>query len=291
MDARYRKIRNIMILILFLNLAVSFAKISYGLLTNTLSMQSDGYHSLFDGISNIVGLVVIQAASKPPDAEHPYGHRKFETLASVFIAVLLISVAFKIVSSSFSRFGNGDVPEVTSISFAIMIGTMVVNYFITTYEYRSGTKLQSEILVADSIHTKSDIYVSLSVIIGLIAIKAGFPIIDPLIALVIAGLIIHVGYSIISKNISVLLDHSQLDPDDVCEVAYSVEGVLECSMIRTRGVPGNIFLDMRIGVDDDISIVESHAIAHQVEDRLKQQFDGIQDVVIHIKPVSFEPSP
>lgn len=278
-----------MILILFLNLAVSVAKISYGLLTNTLSMQSDGYHSMFDSISNIVGLIVIQAASKPPDAEHPYGHRKFETLASVFIAVILISVAFKIVNSAFSRFNSSDVPEVTSISFLIMIGTMIINYFITTYEYRSGTKLQSEILVADSMHTKSDIYVSLSVIIGLIAIKAGFPILDPLIALVIAGVIIHVGYSIILKSISILCDESQLNPKDICEVAYSVEGVLECSMIRTRGVPGNIFVDMRIGVDNNISVVESHEIAHLVEDKLKERFDGIQDVVIHIKPFSFEP--
>ncbi len=290
MDTRYRKIRNIMILILFLNLAVSVAKIVYGRLTHTLSMQSDGYHSLFDGVSNIVGIVGIQVASKPPDTEHPYGHRKFETMASVFIAVLLISVAFKIVSSAFSRFGSGDVPEVTLISFVIMIGTMIVNYFVTTYEHRSGTKLQSEVLVADSMHTKSDIYVSLSVIIGLIAIKVGFPILDPLIAVVIAGVIIHVGYSIILQSTSVLCDQSQLNPEDVCEAAYSVEGVLECTAIRTRGVTGNIFMDMRIGVRHDLSIVESHAIAHQVEDKLKERFDGVQDVVIHIEPVTLEPS-
>jgi cation diffusion facilitator family transporter len=290
MDTRYRKIRNIMILILFLNLAVSVAKISYGMLTNTLSMQSDGYHSLFDGVSNIVGLVGIQVASKPPDAEHPYGHRKFETLASVFIAVLLISVALKIVSSAFSRFGSSDVPEVTLISFLIMIGTMMVNYFVTTYEYRSGKKLQSEVLIADSMHTKSDIYVSLSVIIGLIAIKAGFPIIDPLISVVIAGVIIHAGYSIITQSASVLCDKSQIDPEEICKVAYSVKGVLECTTIRTRGVAGNIFMDMRIGVRHDISITESHVIADLVEDRLKERFDGIQDIVIHIEPVSIEPA-
>jgi cation diffusion facilitator family transporter len=290
MDARYRKIRNIMILILFLNLAVAVAKIVYGTLTNTLSMQSDGYHSMFDGVSNIVGLIGIQVASKPPDTEHPYGHRKFETMASVFIAVLLISVAFKIVSSAFSRFGSNDVPEVTLISFLIMIGTMIVNYFVTTYEYRRGTQLQSEVLVADSMHTKSDIYVSLSVIIGLIAIKAGFPILDPLIAVVIAGVIIHAGYSIIIQSASVLCDGSQLNPEDICDVAYSVEGVLECTAIRTRGVTGNIFMDMKIGVRHNLSIVESHAIADQVEDKLKERFDGVQDIVIHVEPASLEPA-
>ena len=288
MDARYKKIRNIMILILFLNLAVSFVKIGYGMLTNTLSMQSDGYHSMFDGVSNIVGLIGIQAASKPPDDEHPYGHRKFETMASIFIAVLLIFVAFKILSSAFSRFGSIDVPEVTSISFVVMIGTMIVNYIVTTYEYRSGTKLQSEVLIADSMHTKSDIYVSLSVILGLIAIKAGFPILDPFIAVVISGVILHAGYTIIVKSSSVLCDRSQLDPNDVCEVVFTVEGVLECTMIRTRGVPGNIFIDLKIGVRPDISTLESHEIANLVEDKLKETFDGIQDIVIHIEPVTLE---
>ena len=125
-----------------------------------LSMQSDGYHSMFDGISNIVGLVGIQVACRPADDEHPYGHRKYETMASVFIAVLLIIVAIKILSSAYSRFGSNDMPEVTSMSFLIMIGAMIINYFVTTCEYRSGAKLQSEVLVADSLHTKSDMIYS-----------------------------------------------------------------------------------------------------------------------------------
>ena len=241
---------------------------------------------MFDGISNIVGLIGIQVACRPADNEHPYGHRKYETMSSVFIAVLLIIVAFKILSSAFSRLGSNDVPEVTSMSFIIMIVTMIINYFVTTYEYRSGTKLQSEVLVADSLHTKSDIFVSLSVILGLIAIKAGFPILDPLIALVISVVILHAGYTIIRESASVLCDRSQLDPKEVCEVAYTVDGVVECTMIRTRGVTGNIFIDLNIGVRPDISTVESHEIAHRVEDKLKQHFDGIYDVIIHVEPAA-----
>lgn len=290
MDARYKKIRNIMIIILFLNLAVSVVKIIYGNLTNTLSMQSDGYHSMFDGISNIVGLIGIQAASKPPDTEHPYGHRKFETMASIFIAVLLMFIGFKIVGEAFGRFGNGILPEVTAISFIIMIGTMTVNYFVTTYEHRNGVKLQSEVLIADSMHTKSDIYVSLSVILGLFAIKAGFPILDPIIAIVISVIIFYSGISLIFKSASVLSDASQLDVKEVYDVVFEVDGVMGCHKIRTRGVVGHIYIDLHMEVNPNMSTHESHDVADAVEYKLKQHFEGVQDVVIHIEPAPLEPA-
>ncbi|MBN2487938.1 MAG: cation diffusion facilitator family transporter, partial [Methanosarcinaceae archaeon] len=153
MDNRFGKIRVILFRILLLNLVVALAKIVYGMLTDTLSMEADGYHSLFDGVSNIVGLIGIQIASKPADKEHPYGHRKYETLASIAIAFLLIYVGFEIISSAINRFTTGMQPVVTSISFAVMIVTMAVNLFVTTYEHKQGLLLDSEILVADSMHT------------------------------------------------------------------------------------------------------------------------------------------
>lgn len=279
-----------MILILFLNLAVSIAKISYGMLTNTLSMQSDGYHSMFDGVSNIVGLIGIQAASKPPDAEHPYGHRKFETMASVFITVLLMFAGFNIVNSAFHRFGSGIVPEVTTFSFVVMIGTMAINYMVTTYEHHNGVKLQSEVLIADSMHTKSDIYVSLSVILGLIAIKAGFPILDPIIAIVISGIIVYTGINIIMKSAAILSDTSQLNVEEIHNMVCAVDGVISCHNIRTRGTAGHIYIDLHMEVHPNIPTHESHAIAHTVEYRLKQRFEGVQDVVIHIEPAPLEPA-
>lgn len=290
MDTRYQRIRNIMIMILFLNLAVSFAKISYGMLTNTLSMQSDGYHSMFDGVSNIVGLIGIQAASKPPDAEHPYGHRKFETMASVFIAVLLMFAGFNIVSSALHRFGSGIIPEVTTFSFLVMMGTMAINYMVTTYEHRNGVKLQSEVLIADSMHTKSDIYVSLSVIMGLIAIKAGFPILDPIIATVISGIIVYTGIKIIMKSSSVLCDTSQLNAEEIHNVVCAVEGVIGCNNIRSRGTAGHIYIDLHVEVHATMPTIRSHDIADIVEYELKQHFEGVQDVVIHIEPAPLEPA-
>ncbi|MCC7577235.1 MAG: cation diffusion facilitator family transporter [Methanomethylovorans sp.] len=290
MDERYRKIKNILLQVLFLNLAVSFAKIIYGMSTNTLSMQSDGYHSLFDGVSNIVGLIGIQAASKPPDTEHPYGHRKFETMASVFIAVLLMFAGFNIVNSALGRFGSGIIPEVTTFSFLVMIGTMAINYMVTTYEHRNGVKLQSEVLIADSMHTRSDIYVSLSVILGLIAIKAGFPVLDPIIAIIISGIIVYTGIRIIMTSSSVLCDTSQINAQEIHNVVCEVEGVIGCHNIRSRGSAGHIYIDLHVEVHPTMPTLMSHDIADTVEFRLKQHFDGVQDVIIHIEPAPLEPA-
>ncbi len=284
MDYRFRQIRSALIYILFLNLAVAFAKIIYGMYTDVLSMQSDGYHSLFDGLSNVIGLIGIHIAAKPPDKEHPYGHRKFETLASIFIAVILAIVAFEIVHTAFNRFDNGSMPEVTAISFAVMIGTMMVNYAVTTYERKKGMELNSELLIADSAHTKSDIYVSLSVIIGLAAIKLGYPVIDPVVSILIALVILRAGAEIIFHSISILCDESQIDTDEIEEIVCNVEGVIDCHRIRTRGPPGNVFVDLHVEVDPEMSTYKSHTISHIVQYRIKENFDGIEDVLVHIEP-------
>lgn len=138
MPNRFEKVRKILIIILLLNLFVAISKIAYGIFSNTLSMQADGYHSLFDGVSNIIGIIGIQIASKPPDKNHPYGHSKYETMASIAIAMFLLFVGFEILHSSIDRFITESQPNITSISFIVMIATITINLFVTTYEHKKG---------------------------------------------------------------------------------------------------------------------------------------------------------
>ncbi|MBN1133485.1 MAG: cation transporter [Methanosarcinaceae archaeon] len=284
MDNRFRKIRVILFRILLLNFGVALVKIGYGMLTGTLSMEADGYHSLLDGVSNIVGLIGIQIASKTADKEHPYGHRKYETLASIAIAFLLLYVGFEIVYSAIGRFSTGMQPVVTSISFAVMILTMVVNLFVTTYENKQGILLESEILVADSMHTKSDIYVSLSVLLGLFAIKIGYPIVDPIIALIIAAVVVRAGYLIICQSTYTLCDMSRLDEEAICNLVNSIEGVQQCHNIRTRGVADDIHVDLHVKVSPNMHTDKAHALSHTIEEHLKKNFVGITDVIVHVEP-------
>lgn len=281
---KFRKVQRVLIYVLLLNLAVAFAKISYGTLTSTLSMVADGYHSLFDGASNVIGLAGSFIASRPPDSDHPYGHQKYETVASVFIALLLIFVGVEIFQNALNRFLIRSTPEVTAVSFLIILGTMCINYLVTRYEYKQGVSLRSQVLIADSMHTKSDIYVSLSVIVSLAAIKLGFPLIDPVIAVLISILIFRAGFRIIKESSRSLLDMSRIEEKEICQLVMGVEGVKGCHKIRTRGSMGDVKVDMHLLVQSDISLQDAHLISHRVSKKLKNEYKDISDVVVHLEP-------
>ncbi|MDI6644204.1 MAG: cation diffusion facilitator family transporter [Methanobacteriaceae archaeon] len=280
----YSTIKRILIIILFLNVGVAMAKIIYGYLTNSLSMVSDGFHSLFDGISNVVGIIGIAIASRPPDKTHPYGHSKFETFAAIGIAVLLFITCFELLQSAVDKFFNPTTPEITVISFLIMGLTMLVNIGVSWYENKKGNELGSDILIADSKHTRSDIYASAAVILGFVAIKFGYVIVDPIIAIIIAVLIGKMGIEIIKESSGVLLDQVAVDPNRIKDIVCAVEGVDDCHRVRTRGSASEIYVDLHVTMAACYSLDEAHNISHKVEEDLKKAIPGINDVVVHIDP-------
>lgn len=281
---RDQEIKYILKAVLILNLAVALAKLSYGLFTHSLGMQADGVHSLFDGISNIIGLIGISIAAQPPDRLHPYGHKKFETLASAGIAVMLIGTCAYVAWRGIQGLTGTVEPRVTGISYGVMMVTMIVNAGVTRWEQRKGKELHSEVLIADSYHTASDLLTSFSVLLGLGAVHFGYPLADPIIALLIAGVIAWTAFSIIREVTHSLADQIRLDPQEVRTAVLNVPGVLDSHSIRTRGLANHIFVDLSIHVTKGLPIEQAHAIAHDVEDRLKSQFDGIEDVLVHIEP-------
>jgi cation diffusion facilitator family transporter len=283
-DAAIRETRYVLWVVLWLNLGVAAAKLVYGVLTGSVSMQADGIHSSFDGMSNVIGLIGLWAAAHPPDAEHPYGHKKYETFAAAGIGLLLFGTCLYILRNSYLHWRKAVVPDVTVVSFAVMLGTMAINWVVMSWERRRGEALQSEILVADSRHTASDILSSLSVLIGLAAVAAGYPLLDPIAGVVIAGFIGHTGILVLRETTQSLSDRARLDAEAVRKVALTVEGVRCCNDIRTRGLARHVFMDLCIHVDPAMTIAHAHAVAHDVEDRLKQAFPGVAEVVVHVEP-------
>jgi len=283
-DTAGRETRRILWIILGLNWAVAAAKLIYGWMTGSVSMQADGIHSSFDGMSNVIGLIGLWVAAHPPDAGHPYGHKKYETFAAAGIGLLLFGTCLYILRNSYLHWREGVVPEVTAISFVIMLGTMAVNWGVMTWERRRGEVLQSEILVADSLHTASDILSSFSVLIGLAAVAAGYPILDPIAGVVIAGFIGHTGALVLKEAAQSLADRARIDAEAICRVALTVDGVRCCDNIRTRGMARHVFMDLCIHVDPAMAIARAHTVAHNVEDRLKQAFPGVAEVVVHVEP-------
>ena len=223
--AKISEVRKVLWITLFLNLLVAGFKLGYGHLSESLSMLADGFHSLLDGSSNIVGLVAISLAAKPPDLGHPYGHRKAEALGAIFISGLLFWACYEIASSAIERVQAKTFPEVTLYSFLIMVGTMAINYGVSRYENHRGHELHSQILTADATHTKSDVYASLSVIVSLIAVKFHLGWVDLVAAGFIAVMVGYSGYRIVLESLNTLMDHSQLDSREVSNIVMLVDGI------------------------------------------------------------------
>jgi cation diffusion facilitator family transporter len=285
---RSKQVKRVLWQILGVNLLVAVAKIVVGLAIGSISMVADGFHSTMDGSSNVIGLIGLTIASRPPDKEHPYGHQKYETFATLGIGLLLLLVGWNVLQSTITRLKEGGAPVVTVVSFVVMIITISLNWGITRYESRKGQQLKSSILLADAAHTRSDIFVSLSVIISLAAVKLGLSWVDGVVALIIVGVIGWTGWQIIRGASQVLADSAVIDPDLVEEIALSVDGVRSVHKVRSRGTDEAIYLDLHIQVDGRLSLEEAHKLGHLVQARLEREL-GVTDVVVHAEPVKFTP--
>lgn len=277
-------VKRVLIYTLIANSAVALAKILFGHFTNSISILSDGFHSLFDGVSNVVGLIGISIASHPPDKRHPYGHRKFETLFTLIIAAMIFMTCYQILKNAYESLFNSSKATVTPTSFIIILITLMINVIVMFYESRKGRELNSEFLIADARHTKSDIFVSLSVILGLILFRAGYTRADAIVAVIIALLIAKMGYEIIREASLVLVDTVCIDTGSIEKALMDVEGVKGCHDIRTRGTINSIFLDLHVCVRPDITLEEAHKIADRVEEVIMARFPDVVDVVVHVEP-------
>ncbi len=281
---RFKEIKRILLLVLVMNWAVALAKIMFGFITHFTSMSADGFHSLSDGASNIIGLVGITLAVRPADKDHPYGHKKYETLFSLSIAGLLFFVCYELLRKAVVRFYHPVSPEINAGSLIIMAATMAVNIFVMNYEYRQGKRLNSDILISDSMHTKADIFTSLSVIAAIIVISMGYPILDPVVTVVIAFFIAYTAFSIARQSSNVLCDAISLDDKKIKNIVLSVKGVRACHKIRTRGREDDIYVDLHVQVSSDMHVDRAHQICYEIEGAIKADIPGVTDVVVHIEP-------
>jgi cation diffusion facilitator family transporter len=288
-DGKYKSISNVLWIILFLNFIVAAAKIVMGTMINSGSMTADGFHSLTDGSSNVIGLIGIGAASKPIDKDHPYGHKKYETLTGLFIVGMLVFLGFKIISEAITKFMNPVTPEISTASFVVMFVTLCINIFVTRYEHRKGLELSSTILVSDAMHTRSDIYVTIGVITTLVAIKLGAPtVIDTIASVVVAGFILHAAYEVFKSASGILVDSQAVEAERIESVTLAQEGVKGVHKIRSRGTNDDIYIDMHVKADPNMSLVDSHKLMHEIEDAIRGELNCDVQVIIHIEPVEDE---
>lgn len=266
MTNNYKKVSRVLFIILLANMAVAFMKIIVGFSIKSNSLTADGFHSLTDGSSNIVGLIGIYFASKPRDEDHPYGHGKFEMLAGLFIAIMLFLIGAEVIISAVDRIINPVMPEISVVSIIILLITLVINIIVSKYEYAKGIEYNSQILISDSMHTRSDIYVSIGVLATLICIKLGLPvIIDSITSFVVAGFIIHAGYEIFVDNGGILVDKAVINTGDIEKIVLSFDQVKNIHQIRSRGYKNDMYIDMHIMTEADMSVEKSHELIHSID--------------------------
>lgn len=281
----YHKVRNTLLITLALNIFVSAAKGVVGTWAGSVSMVADAVHSLFDSVSNIVGLVAVRLSDIPPDRDHPYGHGKYEAMGALFVGILLFISSFLVAREALERLFSGAVPEITLLTVVVMLATISVNLIVTWYEHSIGKKEGSIFLIADARHTLGDVAVSVSVLIGFLFVRLGYPAADTVVGLLIAALIVKMGVGVVRDAMGVLVDvPPDIDFEALSAIVLETPGVVGYHDFRCRGKPGEIYCDLHITVDPRIPVRKGHEIADEVRGRLTDRYPGLADVLVHTDP-------
>jgi cation diffusion facilitator family transporter len=276
--------RRVLVVVLVLNVAVALAKLVYAWIAGSVALAADGVHSLLDSASNVVGLVGLHIAHKPPDAGHPYGHRKFEVLASLAIGVMILLAGIEIGRRAIAGFAGERQPDLGPAAFAVGGFTLLVNVFVTVFEARAGRRLRSPILVADSRHTLSDVLATALVLVSFVAVEGGFPLADPIAAVLVLGVVVLAAYRIFRSSVDVLVDGVRLERERIEAVALSVPDVRGCARVRSRGPEREVAVDLVILVDPQLTVAAAHEIADRVEEALRRAHPEVSDIVVHVEP-------
>jgi cation diffusion facilitator family transporter len=270
--------------ILAANIVVVVVKFVVGVDTNSLAVFGDALQSSVDAVNNVFALFVVRVASKAPDEDHPYGHAKFETLGALLIALLLALSIFELVRGAIARLVTG-VPlvNVSGMALAFLVFTLVVNVGVVWFETRAGRRLNSDLLLADALHTRTDVFITLGVLTGLALARAGMAWADPVLALIVAVLVGRAGYQILRRSIPSLVDERAFDQTTIQREAEGVEGVVSAYSIRSRQAGDHRFAELTIAVNGAADVASAHRIADQVEDRLRDTLQ-LDEVTVHVEP-------
>lgn len=289
------QVRRVLLITLLLNLLVMVIKIALGWWTGSLSLLADALHSVTDSANNVLGLVANHFASPQPDREHPYGHQKFDGVGALGIAAFLAIACFEILSGAIKRivFGGEEVNMSAGALWTLLI-VLGINIFVAFYERNVGQKIGSSILIADSQHTMSDIWVTITVMAGLIGVWLGnifnlplFNWFDVAFAFPVALLVFTSAWKVLKQNLPWLVDRMAIAPEAIHAIAIQVPGVMNCHSIASRGVLGRqVFIEMHMIVAAS-DIETAHKITEAVEERLRERFAPVR-VLIHIEPPAYK---
>jgi len=271
--------------VLALNLLVLGAKGVAWWSSGAISVAAEALHSSLDALNNVIALTFAGIAAREPDEDHPYGHQKFETLGALVVVGFLSITVYELLKGAASRLFGGrplDV-EATPEAMGLVLLSAVASLLVSRWELVQGRRLDSHLLVADAAHTRADVYASGAVLVGLLFVRAGYPVADPLIALGVAGVIAWAGWGIVKSTVPVLVDERAVEDRTIRRIAEATEGVRAAWGIRSRGRPGEVFAELTVSVDRSLDVADAHTIADRVEREVADAL-GAREVTVHVEP-------
>jgi cation diffusion facilitator family transporter len=278
---RDAQVRRVLCLEGLANFTVLVAKTVVGLATGSSAVLAEAVHSFADLANNGLALFAQHLAAAPPDREHPYGHRKYETLAVFALATLLAVLAVEIALRALQS-GDREVLR-PGWSLGLMLGVLAVNAAISTWQAAWARRLDSDLLRADARHTFSDVFATIAVIIGWQLAATGHAWLDTAFTLGVAALILFLAFGLYRRAIPVLVDQIATDPEELTAVVQSVPGVRGTRRVRSHLSGQGTTIDVVVAVDSHLSTAASHEIADEIERTLRERF-ATPDVTVHVEP-------
>ncbi len=269
------------------NVFLTVIKVVFGVLGQSAALIADGVHSLSDLLSDLFVIVAIKMGAREADYEHPYGHRRFETMATVMLGLGLVVIAGGIAWDVSERMLHPErlmVPNRDTMAIAAI--SILANEWLYQYTKRVGEETRSKLLLANAWHHRSDAISSIVVLFGIAAVLAGYAFADAVAAIVVSLMIAKIGLKLVLESINELVDTSLPEPlvKEIRRAIKTTEGVNGIHLLRTRQMGEDAYVDAHIVVDPRITVSEGHMIGDIVRDKLKTEFDDVVDVLVHVDP-------
>lgn len=285
---RFDAMKRVTLIGAVINLLLTVGKIVLGNVAHSQALIADGVHSLSDLVTDVLVLVASWHGSKEADTDHPYGHARFETLATVILGVLLLAVALGIAWDALERIGDMEnlvPPGVLALAMAVV--SILSKEALFHYTILVARKTRSEMLRANAWHHRSDAISSVIVVLGVAGAMAGLPWLDGAAAIAVAGMIAWIGVQQVRGSVRELVDTGVPEEDlaAIREVIMAVDGVESLHLLKTRHMGSDVLVDVHILLRDDrVSVSEGHQISEIVRNRLIRKLDDVLDVMVHIDP-------
>jgi cation diffusion facilitator family transporter len=252
--------------------------------TGSVAIAASTLHVAIDGAVHLVALGGIWVATRPADPSHAYGYERYESLASLLIGMLLLVAVALIMSEAVPRLLDPEPNSSTGLGLLVMAVAAAANALLAVFLGRRGRHLRSQVLRSEGTHAWADSVTALAVLVAVGLAALGLPLVDPLMGLVVAGIVAWRGWGIVRTSADVLSDATAVDVDAVRSAALAVPGVRDCHMVRSRGETGHVRVDLHIHVAPDMTVGDAHTIAREVERRVRASDDGVSEVLVHVGP-------